>query len=40
MEIAYKLGYIDAGQVEAMAAGLKQNEYGRYLLKMLGDTVF
>jgi glucose-1-phosphate thymidylyltransferase len=39
-EIAYKLGYIDASQVEAIAAGLKQNEYGRYLLKMLGDKVF
>ena len=39
-EIAYKLGYIDAGQVEAIAHGLKQNEYGQYLLKMLADTVF
>ena len=39
-EIAFKLGYIDAEQVEMIAAGLKQNEYGRYLLKMLGDKVF
>ncbi len=39
-EIAFKLGYIDAAQVESIANGLKQNEYGRYLLKMLGDTVF
>ena len=39
-EIAYRLGYIDAGQVEAIAAGLKQNEYGRYLLKMLNEKVF
>jgi glucose-1-phosphate thymidylyltransferase len=39
-EIAYKLSYIDANQVEAIAAGLKQNEYGQYLLKMLGDKVF
>ena len=39
-EIAYKLGYIDAGQVEAIANGLKQNEYGQYLLKMLADTIF
>jgi glucose-1-phosphate thymidylyltransferase len=39
-EIAYKLGYIDAGQVEAIASGLKQNEYGKYLLKLLDDTVF
>ncbi len=39
-EIAYKLGYIDAESVKAIAAGLKQNEYGRYLLKMLQDKVF
>ena len=39
-EIAYKLGYIDAGQVEVIANELKQNEYGQYLLKMLDDRVF
>ena len=39
-EIAYKLGYIDAEQVEAIATGLKQNEYGKYLLKMLNDQVY
>jgi len=39
-EIAYKLGYIDAAQVETVAAGLKQNEYGKYLLKMLHDEVY
>jgi glucose-1-phosphate thymidylyltransferase len=39
-EIAYKLGYIDAAEVEAIAAGLKQNEYGRYLLKLLNDEVY
>ncbi len=39
-EIAYKLGYIDAGQVELVASKLKQNGYGQYLLKMLADTVF
>jgi glucose-1-phosphate thymidylyltransferase len=38
-EIAYSLGYIDAGQVEAIANGLKQNEYGQYLLKMLADKM-
>jgi glucose-1-phosphate thymidylyltransferase len=38
-EIAYKLGYIDAGQVEVIAVGLKQNEYGQYLLKMLADII-
>ncbi len=39
-EIAFKLGYIDAAQVERIANGLKQNDYGRYLLKMLSDTVY
>ena len=39
-EIAYKLGFIDAGQVEAVANGLKQNAYGQYLLKMLNDRTY
>lgn len=39
-EIAYKLGYIDAQQVAAIATALKQNEYGKYLLKMLNDQVY
>ena len=39
-EIAYKLGYIDSSQVEAIANRLKQNEYGKYLLKMLNEEVY
>ena len=39
-EIAYKLGYIDAEQVEAMGMALKQNDYGQYLLKMLADEIY
>jgi glucose-1-phosphate thymidylyltransferase len=39
-EIAYKLGYIDADKVKSIANGLKQNEYGRYLLKMLDEKVY
>ena len=39
-EIAYKLGYIDAAQVESIANGLKQNEYGKYLLKMLNEETY
>jgi len=39
-EIAYKLGYIDAEQVRAIADGLKQNEYGQYLLKLLEEKVY
>jgi glucose-1-phosphate thymidylyltransferase len=34
-EIAYKMGYIDAGQVEKLAKPLKKNGYGSYLLNML-----
>ncbi len=37
--IAYKLGYINVAQVEFLASGLKQNEYGKYLLKMLNDEI-
>ena len=39
-EIAYKLGYIDASQVRTLAKNLKQNEYGKYLLKILEGSVF
>jgi glucose-1-phosphate thymidylyltransferase len=39
-EIAFKLGYIDAEQVRAIANGLKQNEYGKYLLHMLEEKVY
>lgn len=34
-EIAYRLGYIDAGQVERLAQPFIKNNYGRYLLDML-----
>jgi len=36
-EIAYRAGYIDAGQVEQLAANMANNGYGRYL-KALLDT--
>lgn len=39
-EIAYNLGYIDASQVRTLAKNFKQNEYGRYLLKILEGSVF
>jgi glucose-1-phosphate thymidylyltransferase len=38
-EIAYRLGWIAAEQVERLAAPLARNEYGRYLLQMLNDQV-
>jgi glucose-1-phosphate thymidylyltransferase len=31
-EIAYRLGYIERGQLEALAKDMQQNEYGRYLM--------
>ncbi|MFO7560901.1 MAG: glucose-1-phosphate thymidylyltransferase RfbA [Desulfobacterales bacterium] len=34
-EIAYKKGYIDAGQVEKLARTLMKNSYGQYLMDML-----
>ncbi|MDC7710346.1 glucose-1-phosphate thymidylyltransferase RfbA [Vogesella indigofera] len=34
-EIAYHSGWIDAAQVEELAAPLKKNAYGQYLLSML-----
>ncbi len=34
-EIAYRMGYIDAGQVEKLAEPLTQNCYGQYLMDML-----
>jgi glucose-1-phosphate thymidylyltransferase len=39
-EIAYRMGYIDAAQVERLAEPLQRNAYGRYLLQMLSERVF
>jgi glucose-1-phosphate thymidylyltransferase len=38
-EIAYRLGWIEAEQVERLAAPLARNEYGRYLLRMLRQQI-
>jgi len=37
-EIAYRLGYIDAGQLEALAAPLGKSDYGQYLLDILREA--
>lgn len=37
-EIAYRMGYIDGGQLEALALKLKNNSYGRYLLNVLRES--
>lgn len=36
-EIAYRRGYIDAEQLERLAAPLKKNAYGRYLIQLLTE---
>ncbi|MHB1188037.1 glucose-1-phosphate thymidylyltransferase RfbA [Thiobacillus sp.] len=39
-EIAYRQGFIDAAQLQALAAPLMKNGYGRYLIDVLNDRVF
>ena len=39
-EIAYRKGYIDAAQLEALAQPLKKNGYGQYLLRLLSEKIF
>jgi len=39
-EIAYRRGYIDAAQLENLAAPLKKNAYGQYLLRLLTDLSY
>ena len=34
-EISYRKGYIDAGQLEALAHPMMKNDYGQYLLELL-----
>jgi glucose-1-phosphate thymidylyltransferase len=39
-EIAYRLGYINAGQLQALAKPLANSGYGEYLLRVLNEKVF
>jgi glucose-1-phosphate thymidylyltransferase len=39
-EIAYRQGYIDAQQLEALAAPMRKNGYGQYLLQLLQERIF
>jgi glucose-1-phosphate thymidylyltransferase len=34
-EIAFRMGFIDAAQVQRLAEPMKQNEYGQYLLSLV-----
>ena len=36
-EIAYRMGYIGAGELEALAEPLRKNAYGEYLLQLLRE---
>jgi len=38
-EIAYRSGWIDAGQLERLAQPLAKNGYGQYLLRLLAERV-
>lgn len=39
-EIAYRLGYINAEQVRALAGKIAKSSYGQYLLRLLEETVY
>lgn len=39
-EIAYRLGYIDAEALKALAAKIYKSTYGKYLLRILEEPVF
>jgi len=39
-EIAFRSGWIDAAQLEALAQPMLKNGYGQYLLKLLNDRAF
>ena len=39
-EIAYRLGYINAAELTALAQDIKKSTYGKYLLRLLEETVY
>ena len=39
-ELAFRKGYIDAGQLEKLAQPMLKNGYGRYLMQILQSTVY
>jgi glucose-1-phosphate thymidylyltransferase len=39
-EIVYRLGYIDADQLRALASKIAKSSYGQYLLRLLEETVY
>ena len=39
-EIAYRAGYISAGQLDSIGRRMKNNSYGAYLLQLVKERVF
>jgi glucose-1-phosphate thymidylyltransferase len=39
-EIAYRAGWIDAAQLESLAAPMLKNSYGQYLMQVLRERAF
>jgi len=39
-EIAFRMGYIDAAQLERLATPLRKNGYGQYLFSLLEEKIF
>ncbi len=39
-EIAYRMGYIDAQQLEKLATPMRKNGYGQYLFNLLQEKIF
>ena len=37
-EIAFRMGYIDAAQVERLAKDMLKNDYGQYLMDMIHEA--
>ena len=38
-EVAYRMGFIDAAQIERLAAQFRGNEYGQYLLRLIREPM-
>jgi len=39
-EVAYRTGFIDAKQLEALARKLEKSGYGEYLMRVLTERLF
>jgi len=36
-EIAYRMGYINKGELTGLASEMMENEYGRYLMNLIDE---